>query len=126
RTTIQQLDGDGVSITVTNSVPQAPSSSLLREQTNISYDDQMRVYQTQVYDVNQTTGVLSSSALTTNTWYNHRGQAIKVSNPGGLVNKAQFDGAGRQTESYSTDGGGDTSWSDAGNVTGDNVLSQID
>src|SRR5207244_6015153 len=80
----------------------------------------------QVYDVNQSTGALSSSALTTNTWYNHRGQVIKVSNPGGLVNKSQFDGAGRQIESYSTDGGGDTGWSDAGNVTGDNVLSQID
>ena len=27
-------------------------------------------------------------------------------------------------KSYATDGGGDSTWSDAGNVTGDNVLTQ--
>ncbi|HEV3447791.1 MAG TPA: DUF4214 domain-containing protein [Gemmataceae bacterium] len=125
-TIAQHYDGDGVTITSSNGVPQAPSSSLLREETDTSFDDQGRVYKTQVYDVNQSTGALSSTALTTNTWYNHRGQVIKVANPGGLVNKYQFDGAGRQIESYTSDGGGDTTWTDAGNVIGDNVLSQID
>src|SRR5207248_9370065 len=47
-------------------------------------------------------------------------------NPGGEVGKSLFDGAGRETTSYVSDGGGDSSWSDAGNVTGDNVLSQIE
>jgi hypothetical protein len=41
-----------------------------------------------------------------------------------LVSKAAYDGAGRRTKSYTTDGGGDTSRSDAGNVTGDAVLTQ--
>jgi RHS repeat-associated protein len=40
------------------------------------------------------------------------------------VDKAQYDGAGRQTAAYLTDGGGDSTWADAGNVTGDNVLEQ--
>ena len=38
--------------------------------------------------------------------------------------REEFDGLGRTTKSYVTDGGGDTTYSDAGNVTGDAVLSQ--
>ena len=37
-----------------------------------------------------------------------------------------YDGAGRTTVSYATDGGGDLTWADAGNVTGDNVLTQTE
>jgi RHS repeat-associated protein len=46
------------------------------------------------------------------------------------VTKTVFDGVGRATTTYSTDGGGDAapgatgSWTDAGNVTGDAVLQQ--
>src|SRR5207302_5987234 len=124
--TKQSYDGDGVTITVSNGVPAAPSSSLLREQTTTSYDDQQRKYQTQVFVVNQTTGALSSTGLTTSTWYDHRGNAIKSAAPGGVVTKKQYDGAGRVIVAYTSDGGGDTTWADAGNVIGDNVLSQIE
>jgi YD repeat-containing protein len=125
-TTAQQYDGDGVTITTSGGVPQAPSSSLLRAQASYAYDDQGRVYQTQVYSVNPSSGAVSSTALTTNAWYNHRGELIKQANPGGLVTKTQYDGAGRPVTLYATDGGGDSSWSDAGNVTGDAVLSQVE
>jgi YD repeat-containing protein len=125
-TQAQHYDGDGVTITSTNGVPNAPSASLLREQTAISYDDQQRVYQTVVYDVNQSTGSVSSTGLTTNTYYNHRGQVIEVSAPDGLVTKDQYDGAGRVIEEYQTDGASGTSWSAAGSPSGDNVLQQTD
>src|SRR5262249_49098304 len=125
-TEVQSYDGDGVSITLTGGVPNAPSASLLRAQTITSYDDQGRVYKTQEYSVDPSNGNVSTSALTTQVWYNHRGLVIKTSNPGGEVDKSAYDGAGRKTVSYVTDGGGDTSWSDAGNVTGDNVLSQVE
>jgi RHS repeat-associated protein len=125
-TQAQHYDGDGVTITSTNGVPNAPSASLLREQTNTSYDDQQRVYQTVVYDVNQSTGSVSSTGLTTNIYYNHRGQMIEVSAPGGLVTKDQYDGAGRQIEEYQTDGASGTGWSAAGSPSGDNVLEQTD
>src|SRR5262249_24847458 len=46
--------------------------------------------------------------------------------PGGKVNKSQYDGANRTTKSFVTDGGGDATWADAGNVTGDNVLNQVE
>src|SRR5262249_48705015 len=86
-TTLQRYDGDGVPITSSSGVPQAPSSSLLRAQTTYAYDDQGRVYQTQTYSVNPSSGSVSTYALTTNTWFNHRGLTIKTSAPGGLVTK---------------------------------------
>jgi RHS repeat-associated protein len=49
---------------------------------------------------------------------------MKSSSPGGAISKAEFDGAGRTTKSYITDGGGDSGYSDADDVTSDNVLSQ--
>jgi RHS repeat-associated protein len=125
-TEVQSYDGDGVTITSSGGVPQAPSSSLLRAQTVASYDDQGRVYQAQQYGVNPSTGSVSTYALTTNTFYNHRGAVIKTSEPGGLVTKTTYDGAGRATVVYTTDGGGDSSWSDAGTVTGDAVLEQAE
>jgi len=68
----QQYDGDGVTISTVNGVPQAPAANLLRVQAVTSYDDQGREYQAQVYDVNPTTGAVSSTALTTNKYYDHR------------------------------------------------------
>ena len=43
-----------------------------------------------------------------------------------MVSKSAFDGAGRTTASYITDGGGDSGYSDADDVTGDNVLTEMD
>jgi RHS repeat-associated protein len=49
---------------------------------------------------------------------------LKTAVPGGLVSKSEYDGAGRGAKSYVTDGGGDTAWTDADDVTGDVVLEQ--
>ncbi len=125
-TRAQRYDGDGVTITTSGGVPQAPSSSLLRAQSDTSYDEQGRVYHTATYSVDPGSGTVSSSTLTTDVWRDHRGQALKTAQPGGLVSKAQYDSVGRVTKAYTTDGGGDTSWSDAGNVTSDAVLGQVE
>ena len=83
-----------------------------------------------VYSINPSTGAASSAALTSDTWYDHRGNVIKTAAPGGLVTKMVYDEAGRPTVSYQGDGGGDAApgasgnWSDAGSVSGDVVLSQ--
>src|SRR5579884_4311104 len=125
-TEVQRYGGDGVTITVSGGVPQAPSSSLLRAQTVTAYDDQQRVYQTIVYDVNQSTGAVSSTGLTTNDYYDHRGDLMAQSQPGGLVYKYQFDGAGRKIDSYTTDGAGGSTWTAAASVTSDHILEQTD
>jgi len=118
-TGVSQFDGDGV--TLTNA---KPSASLLRAYTVTSYDDQGRVYQVQQYDVNQSTGAVSTSALTTNAYRDHRGDVIEVAAPGGLVTKSTYDGAGRLVEVARTDGAGGTAWSNAGSTAGDHVLEE--
>src|SRR5262249_13204074 len=107
-------------------VPDKPSASLLRAYTTTSYDDQQRGYQQQTFSVNQSTGAISTNALTVNIWRNHRGLVIKTAQPGVVVTKKQYDGPGRTVKTFTTDGGGDSSWSDAGNVTGDIVLTQTE
>jgi RHS repeat-associated protein len=128
-TTAQVYDGDGVTLvdtTPSDGVPDAPAQSRLRAQTDIAYDDRGRVYQTNVHSVDPTSGGMSSATLATNTWFDHRGNVAKTSQPGGVVTKSVYDGAGRQKVQYTTDGGGDTTWADALNVTGDNVLQQTE
>jgi hypothetical protein len=132
-TAVDRYDGDTVTITSTNGVPNAPSGSLLRAHTVTSYDDQGRVYLSQTYSVDPSSGTISTNALNTNTWYNHRGLVIETSAPGGLKTKTAYDGAMRTTVSYTTDGNGDAapgttnSWSNAGTVsTSNDVLTQVE
>jgi len=120
----EQYDGDGISITITNGVPDRPPANLLRALTTSAYDDQGRVYQTNSYDVDQTNGTLSVSALTTNNFFDHRGNTLEESDPDGAVTKYHYDGAGMLVATYATDGQGDTGWSDAGSVANNNILQQ--
>jgi YD repeat-containing protein len=121
---LQSFDGDGVTPVVVAGVPQAPAAALLRLQVAASYDEQGRLYQSQLYSVNPSTGAVSSTALTTNDYYDHRGNLIAESAPGGLWDKTSYDGAGRPVFSYRTDGAGGTTWAAAGSVSSDTVLEQ--
>jgi RHS repeat-associated protein len=120
----RMYDGDGVTMSTTDGVPNAPSSSLLRAQTIHSFDEMGQEYRTQDYSVDPSSGSVSSNSLTANFWFDSRGNLIKEADPGGLVTKDSYDGAGQLTAEYVTDGGGDSGYSDAGNVTGDTVLTQ--
>src|SRR5579885_3317312 len=124
-TETQQYVGDSVTPTISGGVLQALPASDLRAQEMDSYDDQGRLYQTQVYDVNPSTGAVSSSALTTNYYYDHRGDLMAESDPGGLWTKSSYDGAGRDVMDYTTDGAGGTTWSAASSVASDTVLEQV-
>ncbi len=122
----EQYDGDGISITVTNGVPDRPPAALLRAKTTTQYDDRGRVFRTDIYGVDPNTGTVSATGLETNTWYDHRGEVIKTAQPGGQVIKSRYDGAGRRVAAYTTDGLGDTTWADAGSVANNNVLEETD
>jgi RHS repeat-associated protein len=124
-TSVGRYDGDGVTIQTTNGVPQPPAASLLRAYSTSAYDGQGRVYQTSTYSVNPTTGAVSSAGLTINFYYDHRGDRIGESAPGGLWTKDAYDGAGRLVTESTTDGGGGTSWMAASGVANDIVLEQV-
>jgi RHS repeat-associated protein len=121
-------DGDTLTVTSTNGVPNAPSASALRIQYTSSFDELGRVYLSEQYFVNPSTGDLTTNTntLKSKTWYDARGFVIKTSQPDGLVQKMVYDGAGRNVTSYVTDGGGDSGYSDADDVTGDKVLEQYE
>lgn len=122
-------DGDTVDIYAdgdSDGVPDQPSSSRLRAKQTTEYDDQGRGFRAKTFSVDPTTGNVSTYALTTNVWYDKRGNVIKTSQPGGLVTKNVYDAAGRLTKTFSTDGGGDSAWGDADDVLGDTVLEQAE
>ena len=114
-----------------------PVDHKLRAESIVGYDEQGRVYRQSVYGVlhnnrnesDPTNGTIGGS-LNTNVWYDLRGNVIKTLQPGGLVQKTTYDGAGRTVAAYTTDGGGDAAagtsgnWAGAGNVVGDVVLEQ--
>ncbi len=120
----QQYLGDGVTPSIVNGVLQALDPTRLRAQEDDFYDEQGRVYQTQVFDVNPVNGSVSASVLTTNYYYDHRGDLIAESDPGGLWTKSSYDGAGRDGMDYTTDGGGGATWAAAASVANDTVLEQ--
>ncbi|MFL5330238.1 MAG: RHS repeat-associated core domain-containing protein [Gemmataceae bacterium] len=124
RTESRLYDGDGVNIytdSTSDGVPDAPSSSLLRGKSVAYYDNQSRVYRTQIIGVDQ---YGESGDLTTEVWYDRRGFVIKSLSPTGLVQKTTYDGLGRPIARYVTDGGGDGYYSDADDVTDDTVYEQ--
>lgn len=130
-----QYDGDGIALSTlgySDGVPVAPSSSLLRAKSTSSYDDQGRVYESNSYSVNQSSGSVGS-ALTTDMFFDHRGNAIATFSPDGQVTKAVYDGAGRVTTQYVTDGGAlnnsntqQKDWGHAGSVSNDVILTQTE
>jgi RHS repeat-associated protein len=125
-TASQQYDGDSVQILDANGNYVAPPAANLRAETDTSFDYQGRVYQTRMYSVDQGNGTRSTNWLETDTWYDRRGNAIKVSQPGGQVTKDVFDAAGRQTTEYLTDGAGDSTWADASSVANNYVVQQTE
>ena len=118
-------DGDGVAMTDANAdgIPDSLDSSTLRARSTTDYDTLGQVYRNTSFSVDQTTGSIGSG-LATNYWYDARGQVIKTLSSGGLVTKLAYDGVGRLSATYQSDGGGDSSYADAFNVDGDVVLQQ--
>jgi len=117
-------DGDNLTISVSGGLVSAPSSSARRSKRTTDFDERGRVYASHVFSVDQSNGTVSSDSLNTNTWYDARGQQIKISQPGGLVTKFAYDGVGRLLTTYQSDGGSDSGYSDADDVTSDTVYEE--
>ena len=126
--TTSVYDGDGVALVDANGTPVKPAAGLVSSGASL-FDDRGQVYRTLQYNV--VAGARSGS-LATDYWHDNRGDVIKTRQPGGLVNKSQYDGAGRITVQAATDGGGDPApgqsdpYAYAANFTGDIVLQEAD
>ena len=131
-----QYDGDGIGITSVNGVPTISSTGALRARVTVSFDDQGRPFRTDQFEINQdgtSVGSLTTTnSLSSQTWYDSRGDVMASSQPGGLVSKLVYDGAGRVVTQYLTDGGVITNpstwnmYSNMGTVSSDIVLQQME
>ncbi|MFO0799414.1 MAG: RHS repeat-associated core domain-containing protein [Gemmataceae bacterium] len=127
-TLTQTYDGDGVTPSISGGVLSLPSGTAakLRAQASADYDELGRVYRTDTYQVDPTTGSVGTYTLHTAIFYDARGLVLKTAAPGGLVTKTTYDGLGRPVVTYSADGGGDSSYADVDDVAGDNVFEQVE
>jgi len=125
-TEVQVYAADGLAPTISGGVLSLPGgiSSDLRAQITTSYDELGQVYEQSIYDVNPSTGAVGTYTLNTLTWCDPNGHVIETQAPGGLVTKDTYDGAGRKTAEYTTDGAGGTSYAAASSVASDDVLTQ--
>jgi len=102
------------------------TSGNLVARSETKFDDRGRVYQTSRYGVDPSTGTVGNS-LTDNTWYDASGNAIKQQPAGSdLFTKVTYDSLGRSSVKYSGYDLDESSYADAGTVTGDTIMEQIE
>ena len=89
-------NGDGI--------PDAVTAGALVAYSTTAFDDQARQYQTNVFSVNPITGAIGN-AITTNMFYDSRGNDVATYTTGKGASKSVIDGAGRKIETFNTDGG---------------------
>ena len=131
------LTFNGAVTTIANAIvaaataaPGAVLAGLVGYRTS-EYDSQNRDYEDQTYSVDPTTGAISTTALTTYTFYGPRGNIIETVAPTGQVTKDVYNGVGELVDVYITDGGavnngGSTvlTYAAAESVSNDVVISQ--
>ncbi len=121
--------GDSTSLGDFNSWTIGTDASKLRSDVVSNYDDQGRVYSTVVSSVDQSAGTVGAS-LTANNYFDHFGNEAAQSSPGGQWTKHVFDGANRDIQDSTTDGGvmsgTAATWANAMTDSNDIVLQQTD
>jgi YD repeat-containing protein len=100
-------------------------SGELRAQTETLYDELGRPYRSITYPVAQDSGEVGTATLTTNTWYDPRGLAIKTAAPGQPFTKTVYDGAGREVINYTCFDVDErpSDYAAAANLNGDTIVS---
>jgi YD repeat-containing protein len=123
----QVFDGDGVSLPDPNDIAdfETANASLLVSQTETDFDNQGQIFETEVDNVDPTTGDVGAP-LTSQTYYDSRGNVIEQTQPNGPTTKYTYNGLDEPTVVYTTDGGGGTSYTAASSAAGDIVLTQTE
>jgi len=128
RTGQSVYDGDGVTIVDANSdgVPDAPTATLLRSSQTVTYDAQNRVFRTTELAVDQSTGAIGTATLTTNLFYDRRGNLAMRNAPTSPVVQQRYDGAGRMIASYTLGNVPGANWANAVALTNAVVMEQTE
>ena len=95
----------GDAITAAGSTPPVETLTGLVGYSTNAYDSLKQNYQSQTFSVDPSTGTISDTALTAQTFYDADGNVIETVAPNGQDTKNVFDGADRLTGTFITDGG---------------------
>jgi hypothetical protein len=122
------FDGDGIQVIDANAdgVPDKPAAALLRSSQVSLYDAQDRVYRTQELFVDQATGAVGTPRLTTNLFYDRRGNVAAVYAPNSPVMQSRYDGVGRMTASFTLGNVPAATWATATVIGASLVLEQTE
>ena len=106
---------------------QHPQYGLYRTVAHNLYDSFGRVYESDVYEVDQQDAANPGTVgdrLPTYYWYDAASRLIKTATGNGLFQKYAYDGLGRTVVSYTCYDTDETAYADADDVTGDTVIEQ--
>jgi RHS repeat-associated protein len=122
------FDGDGVWVIDANAdgAPDKPAASLLRSSQVSLYDAQDRAYRTQELFVDQTTGAVGPPRLTTNLFYDRRGNVAAVHSPNAPVSQSRYDGAGRLSTNFTLGNVPAATWANATSLAVSLILEQTE
>jgi RHS repeat-associated protein len=102
------------------------SSGNLVARSVTNFDDMSRVYQSISYAVDPSTGSVGNG-LTDNIWYDPAGNVLKQQPAGSQVfNKFTYDGLNRQMVRYTGYNLSDSTYADAGTISGNTILQQVE
>jgi YD repeat-containing protein len=99
----------------------------LRAESRDLYDSLGRVYQSDVYEVDQQDAEYPGTVgdrLPACYWYDAAGRLVKTATASGLFQKYAYDALGRLVASYTGYDADETAYADADDVTGDTVIEQ--
>jgi YD repeat-containing protein len=115
-------DGDGLDVDMGLGFgPTLPAVGRLRALSRTKFDARARAYQTTQVAVDQSSGATGTDTLVSQMYFDNRDNVIATKSPSGVWDKAFFDGAGRATDHFTTNGAGGAAQS----VEGDEVLTQV-
>ncbi|MFM7518996.1 MAG: hypothetical protein ACKO9B_00845, partial [Planctomycetota bacterium] len=129
RVTVRQVyDGDGVVVADADGdgTPDRPAVGLLRGAEEASYDARNRVFRTETLFVDQATGAVGPRRLSTDSFYDRRGNLALEAAPGQAMVQYRYDGAGRTASVLVLGNAKALGWSDAVSTAASVVLEQRD
>ena len=131
RTAVGQFSAAPTWGTVLGDVDYAETTATNRlALSTTAYDEKGQVYQSANHDIDPADGS-DDGSLTTDYWYDARGNRIKEDGPTDLLRKMVYDGAGRLVTTYlcydndGDDSEGGSAYDGAQNVSGDTVVTAM-
>jgi len=123
---IQVMDYSSIIDINSNGVPDMPVADRLRGFQTIAYDALDRAFHTEEAAVDQATGEIGTGRLTSDIFFDHRGNAVATYLPNNPVTQSRYDGAGRLAASFTLGNVPAATWANATSTAASVVVEQTE